>query len=64
MPQTPWMSVSVTLLAFMGTHIDAVSFAATATGHGEALGGNVVLTNFLVTGKIQQVVMTCKNSQF
>jgi hypothetical protein len=36
------MSVSVTLLAFMSTHIDAVSFAATATGHGGALGGDVV----------------------
>ena len=37
------MSVSVTLLAFMSTHIYAVSFAVTATGrHGGALGGDVV----------------------
>jgi len=37
------MSVSVTLLAFM--RIDAVSFAATATGHRGALGGDVVLSD-------------------
>jgi hypothetical protein len=42
MPHTPWMSVSVTLFAFMSTHIDSVSFAATATGHGRAFGGDVV----------------------
>ena len=40
------MSVSVTLLAFMSTHIDAVSFAATATGHGGALGGDVVRSDW------------------
>ena len=37
------MSVSVTFFAFM--RIDAVSFAATATGHRGAWGGYVVLSD-------------------